>query len=88
MCVLQASLKEVLGKIETSDADSANAHLERILYIYHTLVEHSKGAKITKPQSVCEVCMCVFLYHLPYSDMTSFLVTALIMSVISFRFCN
>lgn len=63
MCVLQWSLKEVLGKLETIDADQANEHLERILYIYHTLVEHRKGAKITKPQSVCEVCMCVFLYH-------------------------
>ncbi|XP_050963565.1 small subunit processome component 20 homolog [Labeo rohita] len=51
---LQDSLKEVLGKLETSNADQANEHLERILYIYHTLVEHRKGAKITKPQSVCE----------------------------------
>lgn len=54
---LQGSLKEVLGKFETSDADSANEHLERILYIYHTLVEHRKGAKITKPQSVCETLL-------------------------------
>ncbi|XP_073694690.1 small subunit processome component 20 homolog [Garra rufa] len=51
---LQDSLKEVLGKLETSNADQANEHLERILYIYHTLVDYRKGAKITKPQSVCE----------------------------------
>ncbi|XDV24664.1 hypothetical protein PO909_028779 [Leuciscus waleckii] len=54
---LNGSLKEVLGKLETSDADQANEHLERILYIYHTLVEHRKGAKITKPQSVCETLL-------------------------------
>ncbi|XP_048012718.1 small subunit processome component 20 homolog isoform X1 [Megalobrama amblycephala] len=54
---LQGSLKEVLGKMETSNADSANEHLERILYIYHTLVEHRKGEKITKPQSVCETLL-------------------------------
>lgn len=54
---LQVSLKEVLGKLETSNADQANEHLERILYIYHTLVEHRKGAKITKPQSVCETLL-------------------------------
>ncbi|XP_016370276.1 small subunit processome component 20 homolog [Sinocyclocheilus rhinocerous] len=54
---LQGSLKEVLGKLETSNATQANEHLERILYIYHTLVEHHKGAKITKPQSVCETLL-------------------------------
>ncbi|XP_043092950.1 small subunit processome component 20 homolog [Puntigrus tetrazona] len=54
---LQVSLKEVLGKLETSNDDKASEHLERILYIYHTLVEHHKGEKITKPQSVCETLL-------------------------------
>ncbi|XP_026065231.1 small subunit processome component 20 homolog isoform X1 [Carassius auratus] len=54
---LQGSLRDVLGKLETSNASQANEHLERILYIYHTLVEHRKGAKITKAQSVCETLL-------------------------------
>ncbi|KAK2893002.1 hypothetical protein Q8A67_012990 [Cirrhinus molitorella] len=54
---LQDSLKEVLGKIETSSAHQANEHLERILYIYHTLVDYRKGAKITNPLSVCETLL-------------------------------
>ncbi|XP_056312047.1 small subunit processome component 20 homolog [Danio aesculapii] len=54
---LQDSLKEVLVKLDSSDAEQANTHLERILYIYHTLVEHRKGAKITKPLSVCETLL-------------------------------
>ncbi|TRY84423.1 hypothetical protein DNTS_032451, partial [Danionella cerebrum] len=51
---LQDSLKEALGKLNSSDGDQANELLERLLYIYHTLVDYGKGAKITKPQSVCE----------------------------------
>ncbi|XP_051974584.1 small subunit processome component 20 homolog [Xyrauchen texanus] len=54
---LEGSLKEVLGKLETNDNNQANEHMERVLYIYHTLVEHRKGAKITKPQSVCETLL-------------------------------
>lgn len=54
-CFLQTSMKEVLGKLEVSNATQANEHLERLLYIYHTLVDHQKGEKITNPQLVCEV---------------------------------
>ncbi|XP_051544163.1 small subunit processome component 20 homolog [Myxocyprinus asiaticus] len=54
---LEDSLKEVLGKLETSDTNQANEHMERVLYVYHTLVEHRKGAKITKPLSVYETLL-------------------------------
>lgn len=41
--------------MEAGQSDQTSDHIERILFIYHTLVEHRKGAKITRPQSVCEV---------------------------------
>ncbi|KAI7792184.1 putative small subunit processome component 20-like protein [Triplophysa rosa] len=54
---LHSSLKEVLEKLEASNANQANEQMERLLYIYHTLVEHRQGAKITNPQSVCETIL-------------------------------
>lgn len=37
------------------DADLATEQLERLLFILHTLVSHKGGAKVTKPESVCQV---------------------------------
>lgn len=51
----QACLKDLLRKLEAEHSNQTSEHIERILFIYHTLVQHKKGAKITKPQSVCEV---------------------------------
>lgn len=48
-------MKDLLPKMEAGQSDQISDHIERILFIYHTLVEHRKGAKITRPQSVCEV---------------------------------
>ncbi|XP_062862543.1 small subunit processome component 20 homolog [Trichomycterus rosablanca] len=54
---LQACIKDVLLRLKGGSPDQASEHLERILFIYHTLVEHRKGAKITKPQCVCEMLL-------------------------------
>uniref|UniRef100_W5LP94 UTP20 small subunit processome component n=1 Tax=Astyanax mexicanus TaxID=7994 RepID=W5LP94_ASTMX len=51
---LQSCMKDVLPKLEAGDQSQASEHLERILFIYHTLIDHRKGARITKPESVCE----------------------------------
>lgn len=37
------------------EADQATEQLERLLFILHTLVSHKDGAKITKPEAVCQV---------------------------------
>ncbi|KAG7264070.1 hypothetical protein CRUP_028590 [Coryphaenoides rupestris] len=34
-------------------------HLERLLFILHTLASHKDGAKVTKPQAVCQTVMQV-----------------------------
>ncbi|GAA6068913.1 small subunit processome component 20 homolog, partial [Tachysurus ichikawai] len=52
---LQACVKDLLLKLEAVQSNQTSDHIERILFIYHTLVEHRKGAKITRPQSVCEL---------------------------------
>ncbi|KAG7320342.1 hypothetical protein KOW79_016195 [Hemibagrus wyckioides] len=54
---LQACVKDLLPKMEAGQSDQTSDHIERILFIYHTLVEHRKGAKITRPQSVCELLL-------------------------------
>uniref|UniRef100_A0A4W4DWA7 UTP20 small subunit processome component n=1 Tax=Electrophorus electricus TaxID=8005 RepID=A0A4W4DWA7_ELEEL len=54
---LQACVMELLPRLEAPDSEQASAHMEGILVIYHTLIEHHKGAKVTKPESVCEVCV-------------------------------
>lgn len=48
---------EVLGVMETKgeDAEQATEQLERLLFVLHTLVSHKDGAKITKPENVCQV---------------------------------
>lgn len=75
---LQDAMKEVLGKLEVSDANQVNEHLERLLYIYHTLVEHRKGAKITKPQSVCDT-----LLHLVQASGLSYSCCSLLLQVVA-----
>lgn len=55
LIVSQACIAEVQLRLKDGSPDQASEHLERILFIYHTMVEHRKGAKVTKPQSVCEV---------------------------------
>lgn len=54
---VQLSVEEVLGFIEAKgeEADQAAEQLERLLFILHTLVSHRDGAKITKPEAVCQV---------------------------------
>lgn len=37
------------------EAHQATEQLERLLFILHTLVSHKDGAKITKPEAVCQV---------------------------------
>lgn len=54
-------MKDLLPKLETDHSNQTSEHTERLLFIYHTLVEHRKGVKITKPQSVCEVHMYGFV---------------------------
>lgn len=54
---VQLSVVEVLGIMEAKgkEADQATEQLERLLFILHTLVSHKDGAKITKPEAVCQV---------------------------------
>lgn len=54
---VQVSVVEVLGVMEAKgeEADQATEQLERLLFILHTLVSHRDGAKITKPEAVCQV---------------------------------
>ncbi|XP_036433359.1 small subunit processome component 20 homolog [Colossoma macropomum] len=52
---LQGCVKDLLPRLVAGDPNQVSEHMERILFIYHTLVEHRKGARITKPQSVCEM---------------------------------
>uniref|UniRef100_A0A3Q2YK22 UTP20 small subunit processome component n=1 Tax=Hippocampus comes TaxID=109280 RepID=A0A3Q2YK22_HIPCM len=37
------------------EAGPAGEQLERLLFVLHTLVSHKDGAKITKPEAVCQV---------------------------------
>lgn len=54
---VQVSVEEVLGVMEAKgeEASQATEQLERLLFILHTLVSHRDGAKITKPEAVCQV---------------------------------
>ena len=54
---VQLSVVEVLGVMEAKgdEADQAAEQLERLLFILHTLVSHREGAKVTKPEAVCQV---------------------------------
>lgn len=54
---VQVSVSEVLGVMEAKgdEATQATEQLERLLFILHTLASHRDGAKITKPEDVCQV---------------------------------
>uniref|UniRef100_A0A3Q1ECN8 UTP20 small subunit processome component n=1 Tax=Acanthochromis polyacanthus TaxID=80966 RepID=A0A3Q1ECN8_9TELE len=56
---LQVSVMEVLAVMEAKgeDADLATEQLERLLFILHTLVSHKDGAKISKPEAVCQTVL-------------------------------
>ncbi|XP_044041482.1 small subunit processome component 20 homolog isoform X2 [Siniperca chuatsi] len=56
---LQVSVVEVLGVMEAKgeEADQATEQLERLLFIVHTLVSHRDGAKVTKPEAVCQTVL-------------------------------
>lgn len=56
---LQASVVEVLGVMEAKGekAEQATEQLERLLFILQTLVSHKNGAKVTKPDSVCQTVL-------------------------------
>ncbi|XP_045928602.1 small subunit processome component 20 homolog, partial [Micropterus dolomieu] len=56
---LQVSVEEVLGIMEAKgeEASQATEQLERLLFILHTLVSHRDGAKITKPEAVCQTVL-------------------------------
>nr|XP_046234375.1 small subunit processome component 20 homolog isoform X2 [Scatophagus argus] len=56
---LQVSVMEVLGVMEGKgqEVDQALEQLERLLFIFHTVVSHRDGAKITKPEAVCQMVL-------------------------------
>ncbi|KAL7370997.1 hypothetical protein ABVT39_016013 [Epinephelus coioides] len=56
---LQVSVVEVLGIMEAKgeEAEQATEQLERLLFILHTLVSHKDGAKVTKPEAVCQTVL-------------------------------
>uniref|UniRef100_A0A3Q3VPZ3 Uncharacterized protein n=1 Tax=Mola mola TaxID=94237 RepID=A0A3Q3VPZ3_MOLML len=57
--VFWESLQEVLGIMEVKgeEAEMAAEQLERLLFILHTLVSHRDGAKVTKPEAVCQTVL-------------------------------
>lgn len=57
VCLLQVSVVEVLDIMEGKGEEAAQAtdQLERLLFIFHTLVSHKDGVKVTKPEAVCQV---------------------------------
>lgn len=54
---IQVSVVEVLDIMERKGevAVQATDQLERLLFIFHTLVSHRDGVKVTKPEAVCQV---------------------------------
>lgn len=55
---MKLAIGEVLSLAEAKgeeEAEQAAEHLERLLFILHTLVSHRDGAKVTKPEAVCQV---------------------------------
>ncbi|CAL1568682.1 unnamed protein product [Knipowitschia caucasica] len=56
---LQTSVTEVLEVVEANrdTAQEAMDQLERLLFIFHSLVSHRDGAKVTKPEEVCQVVL-------------------------------
>ncbi|XP_072235229.1 small subunit processome component 20 homolog [Leuresthes tenuis] len=55
---LQVSLGEILAAADKpEDTEPAIEQLERLLFILHTLVSHRDGAKVTKPEAVCQTVL-------------------------------
>ncbi|XP_048124200.1 small subunit processome component 20 homolog [Alosa alosa] len=54
---LEGCVKEVVPRLQGSGSDEASQHLDRLLFLYHTLVQHRKGAKVTKPAAVFETLL-------------------------------
>ncbi|GAA6228191.1 small subunit processome component 20 homolog isoform X2 [Lates japonicus] len=56
---LQVSVVEILDVVELKgeEAGLVTEQLERLLFILHTLVSHRDGAKITKPEAVCQMVL-------------------------------
>ncbi|XP_051911593.1 small subunit processome component 20 homolog [Hippocampus zosterae] len=56
---LQGGVDEVFGILEAKgeEAGPAGEQLERLLFVLHTLVSHKDGAKITKPEAVCQTAL-------------------------------
>uniref|UniRef100_A0A665TDQ2 UTP20 small subunit processome component n=1 Tax=Echeneis naucrates TaxID=173247 RepID=A0A665TDQ2_ECHNA len=56
---LQASVVDVLDvlKAKGAEAGQSTEQLERLLFIFHTLVSHRDGAKITKPEATCQTVL-------------------------------
>uniref|UniRef100_A0A1A8FK18 UTP20, small subunit (SSU) processome component, homolog n=1 Tax=Nothobranchius korthausae TaxID=1143690 RepID=A0A1A8FK18_9TELE len=54
---LQVSVEEVFSVLEGKKEDGAVEQLERLLFILHTLVSHKGGAKVTKPEEVCQMIL-------------------------------
>lgn len=54
---IQVSVVEVLDIMEAKGEGAAEAtdQLERLLFIFHTLVSHRDGVKVTKPEAICQV---------------------------------
>ncbi|MBN3303699.1 UTP20 protein, partial [Amia calva] len=50
---LQDSVLEVSKEL-TNQSSEASKQMQRLLQIYLILVEHGRGSKVTKPESVCE----------------------------------
>uniref|UniRef100_A0A3Q2XQB0 UTP20 small subunit processome component n=1 Tax=Hippocampus comes TaxID=109280 RepID=A0A3Q2XQB0_HIPCM len=47
----------VLAWLVGEEAGPAGEQLERLLFVLHTLVSHKDGAKITKPEAVCQTAL-------------------------------
>ncbi|XP_031438174.1 small subunit processome component 20 homolog isoform X1 [Clupea harengus] len=54
---LEGCVKEVVPRLQGPGSDEASQHIERLLLLYHTLVQHRKGEKVTKPAAVCETLL-------------------------------
>uniref|UniRef100_A0A673WAK9 UTP20 small subunit processome component n=1 Tax=Salmo trutta TaxID=8032 RepID=A0A673WAK9_SALTR len=65
--VLWESLQVTEHFYLTTGSGQASEHLERLLFILHTLVGHRNGAKITKPDAVCQVGLLLQTPALPGS---------------------
>ncbi|XP_030197933.1 small subunit processome component 20 homolog isoform X1 [Gadus morhua] len=62
---LQACVMEVLEVLQREEMpkdvlkEQVEEQLERLLFVLHTLASHKDGAKVTKPQAVCQTVMKV-----------------------------